>query len=306
MVGAAGASDNIITGPINLGKGNTGSDQDQIFGPIAGNTWTIMSENTYDGRWYAAAGIVKIKSPGSLVGAQNVSYAFGQVSDPTTNRPGVEATFTKFYNGNTDVQLLNDLSTSYQYKPGARVSVRVGGGSATFNVGPQTTATNQTHNLGNLWVHDNNINVIVNSIDASGVVTANGYGLTFDDVYFRDSVNMSFTGNAPLTLASATKANGTTNQTTTFNRTGATTVSGGFGQGTGVLNLTKNNTGVLTLNGAGTHIGTTTVSNVKIVMGNAQALRYSAYNTAAGSNGSTIGVDANGSATVIGSAISIS
>jgi autotransporter-associated beta strand protein len=108
---------------------------------------------------------------------------------------------------------------------------------------------------------------------------------------------MSFAGNAPLTLASATKANGTTNQTATFNRTGATTISGAFGQGTGVLNLTKNNTGVLNLNGAGTHIGTTTVSNGRIVMGNAQALQYSAYNTA-GSNGSTIGVDANGSATV--------
>jgi autotransporter-associated beta strand protein len=290
MQGAAGASDNIINGPINLGKGNTTLNQEQIFGPIAANTWTIMSENTFDGRWYAAAGIVKIKSPGSLVLGQNVSYAFGQVADTAMNWPGVNETATKFYNGNTDVQLLNDLSTSYQYKPGARVSVRAAA-AVKFTVGPIGAATNQTHNLGNMWVHDNNTTVTVDAVGASG------YGLTFDDVYFRDSANMSFAGNAPLTLASATKANGTTNQTATFNRTGATTISGAFGQGTGVLNLTKNNTGVLNLNGAGTHIGTTTVSNGRIVMGNAQALQYSAYNTA-GSNGSTIGVDANGSATV--------
>jgi autotransporter-associated beta strand protein len=293
MQGAAGASDNIINGPINLGKGNTTLNQEQIFGPIAANTWTIMSENTFDGRWYAAAGIVKIKSPGSLVLGQNVSYAFGQVADTAMNWPGVNETATKFYNGNTDVQLLNDLSTSYQYKPGARVSVRAAA-AVKFTVGPIGAATNQTHNLGNMWIHDNGTTVTVDAVGASG------YGLTFDDVYFRDTGaghTMNFAGNAALTLASAIKANGANTMNANFNRTGATTISGGFGQGTGVLNLSKQNTGTLTLNGAGTHIGTTTVSGGKIVMGHAQALQYSAYNTA-GSNGSTIGVDANGSATV--------
>ena len=294
IVGAGGASDNIINGPINLGKGNTTPDQDQIYGPSAGSTWTIMSENTFDGRWYAAGGTVKIKSPGALVSGQNVSYAFGQVTDTTINRPGVEHTATKFYNGYTDVQLLNDLSTSYQYKPGARVSVRAVGG-VKFTVGPLGDATNQTHNLGNLWIQDNNTTVTVDAVGASG------YGLTFDDVYFRDlfsNITMNFAGNAALTLASAIKSNGANTLTANFNRTGTTTISGGFGQGTGVLNLTKNNTGTLTLNGAGTHIGATTVSDGTVVMGNAQALQFSAYNTT-GSNGSTIGVDTNGSATVI-------
>ncbi len=247
MVGAAGSSDNIITGPINLGAGNTTTEQEQIFGPIANNTWTIMSENTFPGRWYAAAGVVKIKSPGNG-GSPNVSTAFGN-----GNWPGTAQGTTKFYNGNTVVHLLNDVSTSYENGSGQRTSVRAGGSTATFLVDRQgTTATNQTHSLGNLWIHDGNCDVIVNG--------NNGFGLSFDTVTARDGqTDQKITANTTLTLASVTKSASGTNALK-FRGSGTTTVTGAVSQPGGTFNITKEGNGTLILKGTNTYTGTTTVS----------------------------------------------
>ena len=247
MVGAAGSSDNIITGPINLGAGNTTTEQEQIFGPIANNTWTIMSENTFPGRWYAAAGVVKIKSPGNG-GSPNVSTAFGN-----GNWPGTAQGTTKFYNGNTVVHLLNDVSTSYENGSGQRTSVRAGGSTATFLVDRQgTTATNQTHSLGNLWIHDGNCDVIVNG--------NNGFGLSFDTVTARDGqTDQKITANTTLTLASVTKSASGTNALK-FRGSGTTTVTGAVSQPGGTFNITKEGNGTLILKGTNIYTGTTTVS----------------------------------------------
>ena len=286
MQGAAGASDNIITGPINLGAGNTTADQEQIFGPIAANTWTIMSENTFPGRWYAAAGVVKIKSPGNL-GSPNVSTAFGN-----GNWPGTAQGTTKFYNGNTVVQLLNDLSTSYENGSGQRASVRTGGGNATFNVGPQGTATDQTHKLGNLWIHDNNMNVNVNSINASGAVTANGYGLTFDEVRIRDGQTGTFVANTTLGLAGITKSSGSGTSHLRFNGTGTTTVTGTAPvHPGGTLNITKLGGGTLIFNGLNTYNGTTAVTVGTLVAANGDALGTTGADTTV-SSGATLDVRA--------------
>ena len=297
LVLAGNSTDNVITGPINLGRGHfnqASGDRTQLFGPWQGpsggsGAWTIQGENTFDGAWYAAANILKIKSPGSLVGAQNVSYAFGRADDTVTWAGTTEA-LCKFYNGNTVVQLLNDLSTSYEYKPGARVSIRAY--NATFNVGPQGTATNQTHKLGNLWIHDNNTNVNVNSINASGAVTANGYGLTFDVVRIRDGQTGGFVANTTLGLESITKGSGTGTSVLKFDGPGTTSVTGTAPvHPGGTLNITKQGGGTLIFNGSNTYNGTTAVTGGMLVAGHANALGTTAVNTAV-SSGATLDVRA--------------
>jgi fibronectin-binding autotransporter adhesin len=265
------SNNNIITGQINLGRGyfdQTGDNgYGQIWGPTdGGSKWTIMGENTFDNSWYPAGGTLTIMSPGVMEGTQNASYAFGRVANATVNWPGGTDKLSKLYNGNAVVELLNDLSTSYQYypaegsNPAKRVSVRAY--NATFTVGPQTAGiTGKTHNLGNLWIHDNNTSVTVNAVSGSG------YGLTFDNVYFRDggaNYAMTIANNTTLTLASAIKTAGANTLTAKFDGSGTTTVTGAVSQTTGTFNVTQQGAGTLILNGGGSYLGTTQVTNGKL------------------------------------------
>jgi fibronectin-binding autotransporter adhesin len=286
--GTNGSTNSLIKGPINLGRGHfdqgSNGDQGQILGPFIANTvWTIESENTFDGRWYSAGGTLKIKSPGTLVVSQNVSYAFGRAAD-TVNWAGLDDKTCKYYLGGngTEVQLLNDSSTSYEYKPGSRVSVRTAAG-VKFTVGPQGAATNQTHKMGNMWIHDNNTTVTVNAIGASG------YGLTFDDVRFRDGgagYNMTILNNTTLTLASAIKTAGGNTLTAKFDGSGTTTVTGAVSQTTGTFNITQQGAGTLILNGGGNYSGATSVTGGKLFVNGDQT---AATGTVTVSGGKTLG-----------------
>jgi autotransporter-associated beta strand protein len=200
------------------------------------------------------------------------------------NWAGLDDKTCKYYLGGngTEVQLLNDSSTSYEYKPGSRVSVRTAAG-VKFTVGPQGAATNQTHKMGNMWIHDNNTTVTVNAIGASG------YGLTFDDVRFRDGgagYNMTILNNTTLTLASAIKTAGGNTLTAKFDGSGTTTVTGAVSQTTGTFNITQQGAGTLILNGGGNYSGATSVTGGKLFVNGDQT---AATGTVTVSGGKTLG-----------------
>jgi fibronectin-binding autotransporter adhesin len=292
LVGSAG-TDNIVTGPIHLGRGYLGSggeqyDRRQVYmSETANSTWTLMSDNTFDGRLDARNGITKIKSPGTLISGQNVSYAFGKSSFDWTNGDSINN--YKIHLGNFVLHLLNDVSTSYEtgFAPGQGTSAVIAGSGGTILVDRNLSgsATNQTHKLGNIFIRENFTLTVTGN---------NGFGLTVGDVRLEDNRTQIITTNTNLTLASLRKmGTGANNNSLTIRGTGTTTVTGTVSRqgGSGSLNLTKSEAGTLILNGQNTAPGTIAVQGGKLVAAHAEALGPIAQATTV-SSGATLDVRA--------------
>jgi fibronectin-binding autotransporter adhesin len=284
--GTSAFGDNIVTGPIHLGEGYTGYNITQRdHAQIAGNgTFTIMSDNTFNGRWATGGGTFKFKSPGTVISGQNVSYAFGKSSIDWIATDS-ENTYKTFW-ANCAIHLLNDVSTSYEtgFAPGRRTPVLIAGSALTIVVDRQgVSATNQTHNLGALWMRENVTLTVTGN---------NGFGLTFDDVRLEDTRTQVITTNTNLTLAKLRKIGGGTNNLT-IRGTGTTTVTGVVerNSGSGTLNITKSEAGTLILNGQNTAPGTIAVQGGRLVAAHAEALGPIAQATTV-SSGATLDVRA--------------
>jgi fibronectin-binding autotransporter adhesin len=285
--GTSPFGDNIVTGPIHLGEGYTGYNTgSRDHAQIAGNgTFTIMSDNTFNGRWSngGGGGIFKFKSPGTVISGQNVSYAFGKSSIDWIATDS-QTTYKTFW-GNSTIHLLNNVSTSYEtgFAPGRRTPVLVAVTGTILVDRESGSATNQTHSLGDMFMVQN-INLNVNG--------NNGFGLSLGTVRLEDATTMGFTANTNLTLASLRKI-GTGTNAFTFQGTGTTTITGVVERsaGSGTLNITKSQAGTLILNGQNTAPGTIAVSAGKLVAAHAEALGPIAQATTV-SSGATLDVRA--------------
>jgi fibronectin-binding autotransporter adhesin len=289
LMGSSGTN-NVVTGPIHMGRGYLGNteqfDRRQIhMGAAAGATWTLMGENTFDGRLDSRAGTLVMRSPGTVISGQNVSYAFGKSSFDWVG--GDDRNSYKVNLGsNAQLQLLNNVSTSYE-TGFRRTPILIGGsGTMQITVGPDTAGTNETHKLGNLWIRENF------TLTVTGV---SGFGLTLDEVRVEDNYAAQvITTNTNLTLASLRKmGTGNNNNGLTIRGTGTTTVNGTVTRqgGTGSLNLTKSEAGTLILNGQNTAPGTIAVQGGKLVAAHAEALGPIAQATTV-SSGATLDVRA--------------
>jgi fibronectin-binding autotransporter adhesin len=267
LMGSAG--DNIVTGPIHLGRGHLlpiqQYDHRQVhMSATAGVTWTLMSDNIFDGRLDTRNGITKIKSPGTLISGQNVSYAFGK----TTYNWAADDTINNYktHMANGTIQLLNDVSTSYEtgFAPGQGTSAVIAGSGHTIVVDRQGgSATNQTHKLGNIFIRENFTLTVTGN---------NGFGLTVGDVRLEDTRTQIITTNTNLTLGKVRKMGGGTNSMT-FRGTGTITVNGNIEEAAGgTLTITKSEAGTLILLGANTTANNTTLSGGTLIARHQSAL----------------------------------
>ena len=262
LYGLGSNGGNAITGDITM-SGSTGIRLGN--GGVATN-WTLSGNNTFSGRVEIQGGNMTLT-----------------VTNPLSlgNNTGNGSNSTVYLDGT--LKLLNDTSTNFVknvYLPG--------NGEPTIHVGKAVggTGSDQTHTLGDVTYNGGNLNW-----NFSG---DSGYGLTVGNVKGHLITN-NLGAPGILTLASLSFVN--TWDNSVIQGTGNTLITGAV-TGPGPNALFKDGAGTLTLQGVNTYTASTTVSGGKLVMGNALALQYSAYDTT-GSNGTTIGVDLNGITTPI-------
>jgi autotransporter-associated beta strand protein len=262
LLGKGSNNGNAITGDLTP----SGSTYIRLGNGGKPTYWTLSGNNTFSGTFEIQGGDITLAVTNPLSLGSN-----------TGNRENSPVRL----DGN--LRLLNDTSTNFVknvYYPG-------NGGTPQIYVGKAAggSGSNQTHTLGDLQ--------FINAVDFT-VNGDSGYGLTLGNVTALTYLTNNLGSPGVFTLGSLVQM-AATDYDTYIQGAGNTVITGTF---TGSRPLEKSGAGTLTLNGANNHVGSTKVIGGRVVMGNALALQYSAYNTT-GSDGTTIGVDLNGITTPI-------
>ena len=265
--GTVGSGDSIINGPYGRGTitlGSSPTDGGQIYNASAG-TWTLANNVIVN----------NAVSVGSVPGAfrmENGTYNFtGNIIANMTN--AVFVNWGQFGGGSSTNNLQGAISGNYGldvYYNNNNATARV------FTVNMASAPGTNSYNGNTIIRGGNAINVVTLKLGANdqipdgankGILNINASTAIFDLNGYSDTIN-GLTGSG---IVDNVAGGGTSTLTIGANNTNST-FTGVISNTTGTVNITKNGTGTLTLSGANSYTGTTTVSAGVLVLTNGGAI----------------------------------
>ena len=251
-VGTPGALTNGIygTGAFTIGNSTVSTAQLYFQGQTFNNAIVV---NSAQGTGPSELGAFRIANGGTIAGAINANLA-----DATFNsvNAGQSASVTGAISGNSGVVIMTQSAGVLNITLNATSGANTYAGNTTISTANATLTLGKSDQISN---GAGKGNLIINS----GKFNMGGFSETINGLIGNGTVD-GVTGTPTLTV-------GDNNATSTF--------SGVIKNTAGTLALTKNGTGTLTLSGANTYNGTTTVNAGTLTLSNALALQNSAIDT---------------------------
>ncbi len=272
-----GAGATVLSGVVGLGTGALTKN--------GAGTATLSGANTYTGDTNVNAGPLQLGASNVLADATDVIVASGATfdlnnfSDTVASIAGagnitLDAGTLTAGGGNTSTTFSGVMSETGNF-------VKAGTGITTFS-GVNTYTGTTTVSAGTLRLG------VANALNSATAITVAG-GAIFDLNNFSDTVG-SVAGAGSITLGSGTLTAGWDNTSTTFSGVISETGS-----------LIKTGSGTLTLSGANSYTGTTTVNAGTLRSGAANVLPNTAVTVSGTGAGATATLDLNGFSDTIGS-----